>query len=171
MHCCCGESKYFQCHRELETYPLWYVSHQMMFYTHMFNINLFTTCFRHSVNLGWWIFVILRWLVDIFYKQIIMSVPFVYFGHWLGVTTIAGGSSEKSSIKDGPAQNASLSNDFELTFIPTLCALLVSDHQHQLVHQINLKEEDCTLGSKSGESLEFEAYYNMNFYFLHFYVF
>lgn len=66
-----------------------------------------------------------------------------------GVTTIAGGSSEKSSIKDGPAQNASFSNDFELTFIPALCALLVSDHMHQLVHQINLKEEDCTLGSKS----------------------
>ncbi|XP_004509842.1 uncharacterized protein [Cicer arietinum] len=67
-----------------------------------------------------------------------------------GVTTIAGGSSEKLSIKDGPAQNASFSNDFELTFIPGLCALLVSDHMHQLVHQINLKEEDCTLGSKSG---------------------
>ena len=100
-----------------------------------------------------------------------MSVPFVYFGHWLGVTTIAGGSSEKSSIKDGPAQNASFSNDFELTFIPALCALLVSDHMHQLVHQINLKEEDCTLGSKSGENLKFEAYYNINFSFSLFYVF
>ncbi|GAU50245.1 hypothetical protein TSUD_188970 [Trifolium subterraneum] len=67
-----------------------------------------------------------------------------------GVTTIAGGSSEKSNIKDGPAQNASFSNDFELNFVPVLCALLVSDHMHQLVRQINLKEEDCTLGSKSG---------------------
>ncbi|CAJ2645012.1 unnamed protein product [Trifolium pratense] len=67
-----------------------------------------------------------------------------------GVTTIAGGSSEKTNIKDGPAQNASFSNDFEITFIPSLCALLVSDHMHQLVCQINLKEEDCTLGSKSG---------------------
>ncbi|CAK8561639.1 unnamed protein product [Lathyrus sativus] len=67
-----------------------------------------------------------------------------------GVTTIAGASSKKSNIKDGPAQNSSFSNDFELTFIPALCALLVSDHMHQLVHQINLKEEDCTIGSKSG---------------------
>ncbi|XP_020233674.1 uncharacterized protein LOC109813822 isoform X2 [Cajanus cajan] len=68
-----------------------------------------------------------------------------------GVTTIAGGRfSEKSSTKDGPALNASFSNDFDLTFIPGLCALLVSDHMHQLVRQINLKEEDCTLGSNSG---------------------
>lgn len=65
-----------------------------------------------------------------------------------GVTTIAGGFSEKSSRKE--AHNTSFSKDFELTFIPGLCALLVSDHMHQLVHQINLKEEDCTLGSKSG---------------------
>ncbi|KAL2344308.1 hypothetical protein Fmac_005593 [Flemingia macrophylla] len=68
-----------------------------------------------------------------------------------GVTTIAGGGfSEKSSTKDGPALNASFSDDFDVTFIPGLCALLVSDHMHQLVRQINLKEEDCTLGSKSG---------------------
>ncbi|XP_057420512.1 uncharacterized protein LOC130714618 isoform X2 [Lotus japonicus] len=67
-----------------------------------------------------------------------------------GVTTIAGGFSEKSSRQDGPANNASLSNDFELSFIPGLCALLVSDHMHQLVYQINLNEQDCTLGSKSG---------------------
>lgn len=68
-----------------------------------------------------------------------------------GVTTIAGGgSSKKSSTKDEPALNASFSNDFYLTFIPGLCALLVSDHMHQLIRQINLKEEDCTLGSKSG---------------------
>ncbi|TKY58623.1 hypothetical protein E2542_SST15691 [Spatholobus suberectus] len=68
-----------------------------------------------------------------------------------GVTTIAGGGySEKSNRKDGPALSASFSNDFDLTFIPGLCALLVSDHMHQLLHQINLKEEDCSLGSKSG---------------------
>ncbi|XP_019444496.1 PREDICTED: uncharacterized protein LOC109348474 isoform X2 [Lupinus angustifolius] len=67
------------------------------------------------------------------------------------VTTIAGGfSEEKSSRKDGPAQNVSFSNDFELTFAPEQCALLVSDHMYQLVRKINLKEEDCTFGSKSG---------------------
>ncbi|KAK7348701.1 hypothetical protein VNO80_23321 [Phaseolus coccineus] len=67
-----------------------------------------------------------------------------------GVTTIAGGFSEQSSTKDVPALNASFSKDFDLTFIPGMCALLVSDHMHRLVRQINLKEEDCTLGSKSG---------------------
>lgn len=62
------------------------------------------------------------------------------------MTTIAGGEfSEKSRTKDGPALNASFSNDFDLAFIPGLCALLVSDHMHRLVRQINLKEEDCTL--------------------------
>lgn len=44
-----------------------------------------------------------------------------------------------------------------------MCALLVSDRMHQLVHQINLKEEDCTVGSKSGEILEFGAYYDIDF--------
>lgn len=74
------------------------------------------------------------------------------------MTTIAGGEfSEKSRTKDGPALNASFSNDFDLTFIPGLCALLVSDHMHRLVRQINLMEEDCTLGSKPGEILEFGA--------------
>jgi hypothetical protein len=52
-----------------------------------------------------------------------------------------------------------------------LCALLVSDHMHQSIHQINLKEEDCTLGSKSGENLEFGAFSNMNFSFSHLNVF
>ncbi|XP_047162533.1 uncharacterized protein LOC124832382 [Vigna umbellata] len=68
-----------------------------------------------------------------------------------GVTTIAGGEfSEKSTSKDVPALNASFSNDFDLTFIPGMCALLVSDHMHRLVRQISLKEEDCTFGSRSG---------------------
>lgn len=71
------------------------------------------------------------------------------------MTTIAGGFSDQSGTKDVPALNASFSNDFDLTFIPGMCALLVSDHMHRLVRQINLKEEDCTLGSKSGEILEF----------------
>lgn len=82
---------------------------------------------------------------------------FGLFWSCLGVTTIAGGFSEKSSRKDGPAQNVSFSDSFELTFIPGQCALLVSDHGYQLVRQINLKEEDCTLGSNSGEILKFGA--------------
>ncbi|KAK7250540.1 hypothetical protein RIF29_33044 [Crotalaria pallida] len=67
-----------------------------------------------------------------------------------GVTTIAGGFSEQSSRKDGPAQSASFSPNFELTFAPGQCALLVTDRGYGLVRLINLKEEDCTFRSKSG---------------------
>lgn len=61
----------------------------------------------------------------------------------LGVTTIAGGYSQKPGKKDGPAQNASFSNDYRLTFVPERCALFVSDYANKLIRQINLKPEDC----------------------------
>ncbi|KAK4261292.1 hypothetical protein QN277_004311 [Acacia crassicarpa] len=67
-----------------------------------------------------------------------------------GVTTIAGGFSRKEGNKDGPAQNATFSNDFELAFVPSKCLLLVSDHGNKLVRQINLKKEDCTPPHQSG---------------------
>ncbi|KAJ0038199.1 hypothetical protein Pint_23022 [Pistacia integerrima] len=67
-----------------------------------------------------------------------------------GVTTIAGGYSKKTGNDDGPAQNATFSYDFELTFVPGICALLISDHGNQLVRQINLKAEDCSRSSHSG---------------------
>ncbi|KAK4842069.1 hypothetical protein QYF36_015150 [Acer negundo] len=66
-----------------------------------------------------------------------------------GVTTIAGGNSKKPGRQDGPSQNASFSDDYELTFVPGICALLVSDHGNQLIRQINLKAEDCARGSQS----------------------
>ncbi|KAG6654461.1 uncharacterized protein LOC122311273 isoform X3 [Carya illinoinensis] len=66
-----------------------------------------------------------------------------------GVTTIAGGYSEKAGHVDGPAQNASFSDDFEISFIPELCALLISDHGNQLVRHISLKAEDCARGSNA----------------------
>lgn len=69
----------------------------------------------------------------------------------LGVTTIAGGYSKKPGHEDGPAQNASFSDDFEISFVPELCALLISDHGNQLVRLMSLKEEDCAGGSKIGE--------------------
>lgn len=74
------------------------------------------------------------------------------------MTTIAGGLSQKSGNKDGPAQNATFSDDFELAFVPGKCTLLVSDHGNGLVRQIDLKEEDCTLGSKSGEIFKLGVY-------------
>ena len=72
----------------------------------------------------------------------------------LGVTTIAGGSKIIGKA-DGPGRNASFSTDFELAFIPERCALMICDHGHQLVRQINLKSQDCARGSHSGKCLEF----------------
>lgn len=66
-----------------------------------------------------------------------------------GVSTIAGGVSNRTGSVDGPAENASFSSDFELVFVPERCALLISDHGNQLVRQINLKSEDCARGSHS----------------------
>jgi hypothetical protein len=65
-----------------------------------------------------------------------------------GVTTIVGGSKTPGKV-DGPGRNASFSTDFELTFIPERCALMICDHGHKLVRQINLKSEDCARGSHS----------------------
>ncbi|CAA0814155.1 NHL domain-containing protein [Striga hermonthica] len=66
-----------------------------------------------------------------------------------GVTTIAGGFSQKAGRKDGPGRDASFSDDLELTFVPERCALMISDHGNRLVRQINLKEGDCTKHSGS----------------------
>ncbi|CAN1187560.1 hypothetical protein LINPERHAP2_LOCUS38797 [Linum perenne] len=70
-----------------------------------------------------------------------------------GVTTIAGGSSNKEGKEDGPAQNATFSSDFDLVFVAGQCALLVADHGNQLVRQIALKSEDCTTESPASPSL------------------
>ncbi|KAF3431303.1 hypothetical protein FNV43_RR26034 [Rhamnella rubrinervis] len=76
-------------------------------------------------------------------------------GSGTGVTTIAGGYTQKTGALDGPAQNATFSDDFELDFVAETCALLVSDHGNQLVRQINLKAEDCSGSSSSGGELFF----------------
>ncbi|KAJ6793575.1 Uncharacterized protein M6B38_234805 [Iris pallida] len=65
-------------------------------------------------------------------------------------TTIAGGYSEKTGHIDGPAQNASFSNKFDLVYVPTMCAILISDRTNQLIRQIDLKPEDCAQKSQSG---------------------
>ncbi|KAJ0257717.1 NHL domain-containing protein [Hirschfeldia incana] len=68
------------------------------------------------------------------------------------VTTIAGGISKEYGHRDGPAQNATFSNDFDISFVPQRCCLLVSDHGSEMIRQINLKEEDC-LQSSSNSNL------------------
>jgi hypothetical protein len=80
----------------------------------------------------------------------------------LGVTTIAGGYSETPGRADGPAQNASFSDEFEISFAPKICALLISDYGNQLVRQIGLKAEDCASGSKVGELLKIITCYVFN---------
>ncbi|KAF5203489.1 Nhl domain-containing protein [Thalictrum thalictroides] len=65
-----------------------------------------------------------------------------------GVTTIAGGRSKKSGNVDGPAQDASFSDDFELSFVPELCVLLISDRGNRLIRQMNLDRNDCRGGSE-----------------------
>lgn len=61
----------------------------------------------------------------------------------IGVTTIAGGNIRKAGKADGPAQNASFSDDFELAFDSQRCALLIFDHGNRLIRQLDLKAEDC----------------------------
>ncbi|XVE92464.1 hypothetical protein REPUB_Repub01dG0099700 [Reevesia pubescens] len=67
------------------------------------------------------------------------------------VTTIAGGYTKAIGNKDGPAQNATFSNDFELAIVAERCILLVVEHGTQLVRQIDLKPEDCATTSPSGQ--------------------
>ncbi|KAF3449435.1 hypothetical protein FNV43_RR10163 [Rhamnella rubrinervis] len=83
-------------------------------------------------------------------------------GSGTGVTPIAGGYTNRTGALDGPAQNATFSDDFELHFVVETCALLVSDHGNQLVRQINLKAEDCSGSSSSGGEL-FLLLLSMNF--------
>ncbi|KAK9119652.1 hypothetical protein Scep_017745 [Stephania cephalantha] len=67
----------------------------------------------------------------------------------LGVSTIAGGYSGKTGKKDGTAQYALFSDDFELAFVPDMCALLISDRGNRLIRQMDLKPSDCVIGGNS----------------------
>jgi hypothetical protein len=66
-------------------------------------------------------------------------------------TTIAGNYSQIGR-QDGPGKTATFSTDFEVLFVPQICALLISDHGNQLLRQVDLKQEDCIIGSQSGET-------------------
>ncbi|EES13823.1 hypothetical protein BDA96_07G134700 [Sorghum bicolor] len=65
-------------------------------------------------------------------------------------TTVAGGLSSGPGHRDGLAQNATFSADFELVYVPKICALLVADRGNRMVRQINLKPEDCAHEKQSG---------------------
>ncbi|XP_062195204.1 uncharacterized protein LOC133898500 isoform X2 [Phragmites australis] len=64
--------------------------------------------------------------------------------------TIAGGHSSGWGHRDGPAQNATFSQDFELVYVPKICALLVADRGNRMIRQINLKPEDCAHETQPG---------------------
>ena len=67
------------------------------------------------------------------------------------MTTIAGDYSKATGNKDGPAQNATFSSDFELAVVADRCILLVVDHGSQSIRQIDLKQADCAGSSQSGQ--------------------
>uniref|UniRef100_A0A453AUG5 NHL repeat-containing protein 2 n=1 Tax=Aegilops tauschii subsp. strangulata TaxID=200361 RepID=A0A453AUG5_AEGTS len=65
-------------------------------------------------------------------------------------TTIAGAYSVGTGHRDEPAQNATFSADFELIYVPKICALLVADRGNRLIRQIKLKPEDCAHENQKG---------------------
>ncbi|CAO2206693.1 unnamed protein product [Urochloa humidicola] len=65
-------------------------------------------------------------------------------------TTIAGGLSSGHGHRDGPAQNATFSPDFELAYVPKICALLVADRGNRMIRQIHLRPEDCAHEKRPG---------------------
>ena len=73
---------------------------------------------------------------------------------FLGMTTTIAGNYSQTGRQDGPGNTATFSSDFEVLFVPQLCALLISDHGNQLLRQVGLKQEDCIIGSQSGENLK-----------------
>ncbi|KAJ6370883.1 hypothetical protein OIU77_001402 [Salix suchowensis] len=66
-----------------------------------------------------------------------------------GMTTTIVGNYSQTGRQDGPGKTATFSSDFEVLFVPQLCALLISDHGNQLLRQVDLKQEDCVIGSRS----------------------
>ncbi|XVF02418.1 hypothetical protein REPUB_Repub04eG0174000 [Reevesia pubescens] len=66
------------------------------------------------------------------------------------VTTIVGGYTKAMGNKNGPAQNATFSNDTEVAIVAERCILLVVEHDSPSVRHIDLKPEDCATTSPSG---------------------
>ncbi|KAJ6766653.1 NHL DOMAIN-CONTAINING PROTEIN [Salix purpurea] len=66
-----------------------------------------------------------------------------------GVTSTIVGNYSRTGRQDGPGETATFSGDFEVLFVPQICALLISDHGNQLLRQIDLKPEDCAFGPQS----------------------
>ncbi|KAL9291434.1 putative six-bladed beta-propeller, TolB [Arabidopsis thaliana] len=70
-----------------------------------------------------------------------------------GVTTIAGGKSNIAGYRDGPSEDATFSNDFDVVYVRPTCSLLVIDRGNAALRQISLSEEDCDYQDDSSISL------------------
>ncbi|XP_057822380.2 uncharacterized protein LOC131034797 [Cryptomeria japonica] len=60
-----------------------------------------------------------------------------------GVTTIAGGRSNKAGHVDGPSEGAKFSSDFDVVYVSSTCSLLVVDRGNQAIREISLQYDDC----------------------------
>eukprot|EP01018_Ginkgo_biloba_P015213 Gb_09226 [translate_table: standard] len=60
-----------------------------------------------------------------------------------GVTTIAGGRSNRAGHVDGPSEDAKFSSDFDVVYVSSTCSLLVVDRGNQAIREIPLHYDDC----------------------------
>ncbi|XP_062222113.1 uncharacterized protein LOC133921314 [Phragmites australis] len=67
-----------------------------------------------------------------------------------GVTTIAGGKSNRGGHVDGPSDEAKFSTDFEVRYIGSSCSLLVIDRGNQAIREIQLHFDDCVYQYEAG---------------------
>ncbi|XP_020088241.1 uncharacterized protein LOC109710179 [Ananas comosus] len=67
-----------------------------------------------------------------------------------GVTTIAGGKSNRGGHVDGPSQDAKFSNDFDVLYVGSSCSLLIIDRGNQAIREIQLNFEDCAYQYETG---------------------
>lgn len=60
-----------------------------------------------------------------------------------GVTTIAGGRSNRVGHVDGPSEGAKFSSDFDVVYVSSTCSLLIVDRGNQAIREIRLHYDDC----------------------------
>ena len=77
------------------------------------------------------------------------------------MSLLAGDYSNSPGRVDGPGRNATFSTDYELSFVPDICALLILDHGNNLIRQVNLKPEDCVY-SRSGKYI-LQCYFRVKY--------
>lgn len=78
-----------------------------------------------------------------------------------GVVTIAGGKLGRGGgHRDGPSEDAKLSDDFDLVYVGSSCSLLVIDRGNQAIREIQLHDQDCSHEEDSNLNLgKHETYF------------